>query len=587
MKTTCTLAAITLLHMLCANAQSVLSQTATTGAPTTTPPTQTIEDKVDAYVDSLPEAFSGTVLMAVGDDILINKGYGLASRSYGIPADADTKYLIGSITKQFTAVLALRLAERGLLDLNATVDTYLPYYPEEKASKITVHHLLSHTSGIPHHYTGIPQYIGGQDQVFHSPREYLRLFWNADLVHEPGERFTYTSPGYYLLGVVMETVTGKSYAELLKEYIFNPLRMNDTSVDNNLTVLENIASGYMKGLGGLVLAGREEESNRLAAGDLITTTGDLYRFQRTLGFEGDDLLSEEYKELLLKPQAGGNTYVGGRFAVPHSSGEDTLTVLTSGGSSYGFNARVDRIIELDAVLVVLSNIQSGGGMPSRIIDHLGDLLLEELDIVQYTANRPVKADAQPPVTVDRATLACYDGFYEFSDSTIAAVIRWGDVLFRQLSFPEVGGIGRGVSKRDLIPRGVDTFDVDGRPGLQWRFAGESDGIAQRLEVLRGGAVRDTGRRMTPPADLDLSQYEGAYFSVELQRTYHFAAAVDHLTTPAFLGVRDEVFVPLRRNLFAFAGGFLVFHRDADGEIRDFRLQMEGVAEALGSRFVRK
>jgi CubicO group peptidase (beta-lactamase class C family) len=584
MRTTYILAAIVFLPILCTDVQPVLSQT---GPAATTSQRQRIEDKLDAYIRSLTEEFSGTVLIAVGDDILLNKGYGVANRSHAIPAGAHTKYLIGSITKQFTAVLAVRLAEQGILDLNTTIDTYLPYYPKEKARKITLHHLLSHTSGIPHHYTGIPQYIGGQDQIFHSAKEYLRLFWNVDLVHEPGERFTYTSPGYFLLGVIMETVTGKSYAELLTEHIFDPLGMDDTSVDNNLTVLENMAVGYMKGLNGLVLAGREEESNRLAAGDLITTTEDLYRFQQTLDFEGDSILSNEYKELLLKPQVGRMTYVGRRFSVPHNGGKDTLTVLASGGSSYGFNARVDRIIEQEAVLIVLSNIQSGGGMPSQIIDHMGDLLLEELEIVQYRGNRPVDVNAQTSVKVDRARLACYDGFYEFSDGTIAAVIRWGDMLFRQLSFPEVGGIGRGVSKRELIARGEGTFDVDGRPGLQWRFADESDGTARKLEVLRGGIVRDTGRRITPPADLDLSQYEGAYFSVELQKTYRFAAAVDHLTTPDFLGVRGEVFVPLRKDLFGFAGGFLVFHRDATGELRDFRLATEGVAEALGSKFVRK
>ena len=146
-------------QILCA---STGPQTPVTGA-VTVDREQTVEQKVDQYLASLPDPFNGTILLAVGDKILMNKGYGLANRSYDILNTADTMYQIASGTKTFTAVLTLQLAEEGLIDLHAPIATYLPEYPADKAQKITLHHLLRHESGIQHHYRAIPEYWDHED----------------------------------------------------------------------------------------------------------------------------------------------------------------------------------------------------------------------------------------------------------------------------------------------------------------------------------------------------------------------------------------------------------------------------------------
>jgi CubicO group peptidase (beta-lactamase class C family) len=162
-----------------------------------------IVERVDHFIADLPDEFNGSILLAVGDTILMNKGYGWVNRSFGIPNTAETKYELASATKDFTTILAFKLIETGIIDLDTTIDTYLPDYPKDEASKITIRHLLLHRSGIRHHFQAIPDFIGLHDRLYHTPRELLELFWDKDLAHEPGEGTTYTSPGYWLLAIIM------------------------------------------------------------------------------------------------------------------------------------------------------------------------------------------------------------------------------------------------------------------------------------------------------------------------------------------------------------------------------------------------
>lgn len=114
----------------------------------------------------------------------------------------------------------------------------------------------------------------------------MKHFWDIELLYKPGERPTYTSPGYYVLGVILETVSEKSYAELLEENIFDPLAMKNTHVHNNRTIHENMATGYQKGLEGYALVGIEEESTRLAAGNILSTAKRSVPFSGNIGFRG-------------------------------------------------------------------------------------------------------------------------------------------------------------------------------------------------------------------------------------------------------------------------------------------------------------
>ena len=160
-----------------------------------------------------------------------------------IQNSADTKHRLGSITKQFTAMLIMQLMEEGKLKLDVPMTKYLPEYPKENGDKITIHHLLTHTSGLPN-YTSFPSFFGDTSRDPYTPQEFVSYFADSTLNFEPGEKFAYSNSGYFLLGYIIETVTGNTYEDELRTRIFNPLAMDDSGYDNHPDILEKRASGY-------------------------------------------------------------------------------------------------------------------------------------------------------------------------------------------------------------------------------------------------------------------------------------------------------------------------------------------------------
>lgn len=580
------------------------------------PPTQspTIEERVDRFITDLPDEFNGTILLAVGDSILLNKGYGWADRSFKIPNTAETKYALASVTKDFTTVLALKLIEMGLLDLDATIDTYIPRYPRDKASKITIRHLLLHQSGIRHHLHGIPNYLSFHDRIYHTPRELLELFWDEDLAHEPGEGTTYTSPGYWLLTAIMEKVSGKSFAELLDEHIFQPLGMEDTFVDNDLTVRENLATGYKRGLRGYATDLEEVNANNLGAGDMISTTGDLYRFQKILSPEDGPILSPRTRQLIFTEQYRMNdffvrTLLATLAQTPYNDGQDTLRVFGIGtGGSYGFRSRLTRLIDLDATYIVLSNMHNDRTMNEQMYNFFQDLLCEELGI-PLKVYRPLGSLAQTesPVEVPTEQLQMYEGIYQAGDDDIVHLFIEDDHLcFRgyELSFHdriEVRGgrlipLGSGAffDRNGFVPR-YFLFVVPSELAVKGPYASLRRFFTDTPDTNRYHLVRigfrgtDCALRWSTEGSrrIDLAEYQGAYCSVELQKTYDLTLSDDRLFAADFLGIGAVQLTPLKADLFFCDKGFLVFHRYEDGSIRDFWLMSENLDHVYGSLFIRK
>ena len=181
--------------------------------------------------------FNGTVLVAEGGKVLYKKGLGLAHMEWKIPNQPDTKFRIGSLTKQFTAMLILQLVEQGKLKLDGKITDYLPDYPRKSGDKITVHHLLNHTSGIPS-YTGFPGFVANQSRDPYRPDEFVKKFFaDKDLEFEPGARFSYNNSAYFLLGAIIEKVAGQPYEKVLQQNILGPLNMKITGYDHHRTIL--------------------------------------------------------------------------------------------------------------------------------------------------------------------------------------------------------------------------------------------------------------------------------------------------------------------------------------------------------------
>lgn len=289
------------------------------------PEPKTIGDLMESYEDpgikiKIGSPFSGTVLVARKGEIIFKEAYGESDRINNIPNTIDTKYGIGSVTKQFTAMLIMQLVEEKKIKLQDTISKFLAYLSKEKANNITIHQLLSHTSGLPH-YNGL-QVIGVSLKEFgntnYTPKELAKLIDKTRLVSTPGTEYYYSSLGYDLLGAILEEVSCKSFAELLNEKIVNPLKLKNTGFGTNEYVSKELAKGYsyrevygwdwwVSEHGGKTIeAPFRDQSTAYAAGGMHSTVKDLFIWSEAI--KSHKLLSLELTKVMLTPNKHGHCY---------------------------------------------------------------------------------------------------------------------------------------------------------------------------------------------------------------------------------------------------------------------------------------
>jgi len=225
--------------------------------------------------------FNGSVLVAENGKVIYKKGHGLANMEWGIPNTPDTKFRLGSITKQFTAALILQLAQQGKIKLDGKLSDYLPAYRKDTGEKVTIHQLLNHTSGIPS-YTSMAHFMQDVSRQPFGVDDFVKRFASNDLQFEPGSKFAYNNSGYFLLGAIIEKVTGQTYEQALKARILDPLGMKNTGYDHFGNIIEKRASGYEKGPDGYRNAGYLDMSIPYAAGSMYSTVEDLYLWDQAL-----------------------------------------------------------------------------------------------------------------------------------------------------------------------------------------------------------------------------------------------------------------------------------------------------------------
>ena len=339
-----------------------------------------IEELMTRYYDY--DMFNGAVLVAENGKVIYKKGFGLANMEWNVSNTTDTKFRLGSITKQFTAMLIMQLVEGGKLKLEDTVSTYLPYYREDIGEKVTVHHLLAHTSGIPS-YTGLPRFFEDVSRDSYEVDAFIKKYCSGDLEFEPGSKYRYNNSGYFLLGAIIEQVTGKPYEAVLKEQILDVVGMADTGYDHHNTLISRRAAGYGKTIDGYENAPYLDMSLPYSAGSLYSTVEDLYLWDQVL--YTDQLLSGKHKEQMFRPNL--NNYAYGWSVRKISLGKDSVRVVSHGGGINGFNTRITRLVDDRHLIVLLNN--TGGTrldeMTRRVIrilyDHPYDLPKEPISRV--------------------------------------------------------------------------------------------------------------------------------------------------------------------------------------------------------------
>ncbi|HAS47367.1 MAG TPA: hypothetical protein DCS93_43220 [Microscillaceae bacterium] len=331
--------------------------------------TQKLDQVTQQFVDY--NQFGGVVLVAQKDRIIYQKSFGLANRSWNIPNTLDTRFQIGSVTKPFTAILALQQVARGKLALQGKVSDYLPNYPQKTGRQITIHHLLSHTSGLVH-YNDFPNYRRTILNKAYTTGGYLSVFKDSTLKFKPGAQFDYSSFGYYLLGVILEKVTQKSYAQLLQEYIFSPTNMTHSSLDNGqVKAKQAIAYRYNFNWGEYGYPAYRHYSTAFSTGGIFTTAGDLFKFQRYL-MQGK-FLPSNLQKMLFKVVKGNYAY--GWLVENVTMGTQAMPLYWHDGGITGYTANLRILPKDQSCIIVLSNTR--GYKSVRLPDYLLQTLYKQ------------------------------------------------------------------------------------------------------------------------------------------------------------------------------------------------------------------
>lgn len=286
--------------------------------------------------------FTGVVLVAVKGEVFFSTAVGFANREHFIKNTLTTKFRLGSISKQFTAAAILLLKEEGRLVLNEPISRYLPGYPE--GDIITIHHLLTHTAGIPN-YTDFADFDWSKPR---SLPELVDLFKDKSLSFAPGSDWSYSNSGYVLLALIIEKVSGHTYEDFLYENIFKPAGLLATTTDDPRRIIAERAQGYDAFSGYIQNASYIESSVTKGAGNILSSTRDLLRWDQVL-YESSILSEESKKELFTAYVPNGYSY---GWVIDHAFGHKRMH---HGGAIAGFLTEFARYPEDQVTIITLAN----------------------------------------------------------------------------------------------------------------------------------------------------------------------------------------------------------------------------------------
>jgi CubicO group peptidase (beta-lactamase class C family) len=386
--------------------------------------TARMEQVVQSHVAA--GTFMGSVLVARDGAVVLDKAYGMANLELDVANTPDTKFRLGSITKQFTAAAILLLEERGQLTIDAPVKSYITGAPAAW-DRVRVFNLLTHTAGIPN-FTAFATYNEFKGTA-RSADSIVSLFKDRDLEFGPGEKYNYSNSGYVALGAIIEKVSGVSYEKFIQDHIFTPLGMTDSGYDSNTAIIKRRASGYIKTPAGYLNADYIHMSIPHAAGALYSTTRDLLKWQQAL-FAGR-VVSKPSLDRMLTPFK--NDYGLGVVSMT-SNGR---RVILHGGGIDGFNTQLSYYPDTRTTIAVLSNVN--GPVPGVLAGQLGQLMHGET--VTLTSERK-------EITLPAAALSKYVGVYQLTPAATITVTLNGSTLQTQLT---------GQGRLDIFPQSETLF----------------------------------------------------------------------------------------------------------------------------------
>lgn len=373
-----------------------------------------ITPKFDEYLSAVAkQGFTGSALVAKDGKVIFSKGYGMANVEWDIPNTPQTKFRLGSITKQFTAAAIMLLQERGKLSVQDPICKYFDNCPEAW-KEITIHHLLNHTGGIPN-YTNFPDWQKTM-MIPVAMGSLVGRFKDKPLDFKPGEKMSYSNSGYVALGHIIEKVAGESYESFLQKNIFDPLKMHGSGYDRAEPILKNRATGYSFKDGKRINSEYLDMTVPHAAGALYSTVEDLFAWNEALF--SDKLLSAKSREAMAPTDKYGYAY--GLVVDRHQNRKMVL----HGGGINGFATFLARFPDEKVTVVVLSNADYGVLGPNKISEDLAAIVFGE----KYELPRERVA-----IKIDPKILDAYVGQYELNPNIIFTMSREGDSLMVQIT----------------------------------------------------------------------------------------------------------------------------------------------------------
>ena len=428
-------------------------------------PDMTIQDQIDAIIEN---AINETPLVgaSVGvmrhNEVILARGYGYADLSEKVKATEHTVYRIGSITKQFTALAIMILVEQGKVNLNDIMLDYLPNYPQ-RDHKVTIDQLLNHTSGIKS-YTDIEKFWEISDRDL-SRKEIVDLFSSEPVEFSPGENFQYNNSGYYLLGLVIENVSGMNYADFLKANILQPLEMFDTHYLGKTKHVENLATGYDYKDNEFVLARPLGMDNPFSGGSLGSSVLDLLKWQTAIN-ENQIISRQSYNKMIepgLLTDGKHTTYGYGFFM----SNLNEHRKIDHGGDINGFRAQLSYYPDNNLTVIVLSNL--GSAPRAQLESQISRLILG------------IPETQVQEIYLPEGELQLYTGTYKWC-STMAPD-----------PFPVLLSDGKlSIVTRSLSAIGNHTFVFSSDPYYTVTFT-VKDGKSVRFRAEREGQITDALR----------------------------------------------------------------------------------------------
>ncbi len=330
---------------------------------------QSTADRIASLVKHYSDEnlFNGSVLVAENGNVIYKAGVGLANMEWNVPNTTQTKFRMGSITKQFTSMLIMQMVKQGKIQLDAPITRYLTNYRKETGDSITIHHLLSHSSGLPN-YTDNDNFFRGDSKKEFATLDFIRIYCSGDPEFKPGSRFAYSNSGYFILGAIIEAVTKKPYHTVLQEQILDVVGMKNTGYDFFEEIISNRAAGYEHNLDGYTNAAYLDMSLPYAAGSLYSTVEDLFLWNKALYTQ--KLLPDSLKKKMFTGYAdAGGDKAGYGWFVRHFPSKDStrqIEMIWHNGGINGFLSELARFPKDENFVAILDN--TGGNTSGLIID---------------------------------------------------------------------------------------------------------------------------------------------------------------------------------------------------------------------------